>query len=113
MLQNANYDTIQMFLAHDGITINDITISQTEIGDIVRVKTRSGNTYLFETVEPEKNTAHTYKHEFRDWSPQTGYIGLATISRIEIGSQIYFGKYQTTSPEEISHIKRVDLPNLT
>src|SRR5437773_1381408 len=75
----------------------DIAVEELTKGAIVKVKTDSGNIYLFEMVDPKTRMAHVVRCEPRATALRRGYLGLRKVQSVfRLGDVVYHGEDNTS-----------------
>ena len=71
-------------------------------GLIFRAVTESGNSYLFEIIEPATKLLHVVRLEARPGDPEAGYRGQRRISgEVAVGKPIFYGDSSTSPVKQL------------
>jgi hypothetical protein len=83
-------DIIELKTAR-GVESSILNLWEQKQGDLIKVKTVSGNTYFFEVVDPDDCLVISYRLDARPMAPRTGCLGIGQIeSKIIVGNQLSF-----------------------
>lgn len=108
MLENEGLSYITTILTAPGPGVESLDITSLEKGRVVRVKTKSGNYYLFKISDPKPEApkiprAHVVRCMGRPMAPKTGYRGERMIhpAIFKIGENIFHDNSNTSPIAEI------------
>lgn len=105
MLENLSVEKLQNLLNTKGVVRKELSISETQIGDIVRIDTVSGNIYFFETVSANDCSALVFRCNPREFAPKSGLRGKRKISKISEGKQVFHDQSRTSAVKSIVLIR--------
>jgi hypothetical protein len=107
MLKQAKPEEIEKLRAKDGQEYDMINITALRPGKIIKVETYSGNTYLYELIDPGQALAHVFRCKTReDNAENAGYRGKKTVNpTFQIGKRIFHKEGDEQS--NTSPVKRI------
>lgn len=104
ILYQADEASIGQLMLAEGSEVEEIKISDLNIGDIIRVHTASGNRYLLEISDPDNNKAHIYRYKGRDMGMK-GYRGERFIFPLRLRRNMIYTK--SANPEDKNDIRKI------
>lgn len=96
MIELLTQAELEQLYNSEGAPAHSVEVSTLEPGQVVRVRTKSDNTYLFEVRDPQRCAAEVWRKEPRG-PAQSGKRGYRKISQtIRVGHRVRHGQQATT-----------------
>lgn len=106
MLENVTVKQLNDLKRAIGQGRKEISVAATRPGDVIRVMTKPGKMYLFETSSPNQRLAHVYECNPREYTPKHGYQGLKKVLDIALDRQLVYGDSRSDLVTQITFINR-------